>query len=275
MTTKLRELLTGSTPDVHGCPGRLWTTKKVRAVVAAIFAITCARSTLWLCLVRLGLAWKKTKKILAKANTAKRADYLDEFENLFDELRRGERTLIYIDEAHIHQDMDHGYGWAPVGRPHRVASTSPGLHAKINWYGAYDFTNGRALIWSYPMCNGANTADFLARVAEWARDRPRVTVIWDGSPVHRAIVARDRAAALDLELVVLPAYSPDLNPIEGLWKWLRESVTQGICHDSVEALFAASMTFIESINSDPLAMIQRLWPKMHLVAEEEALRLAS
>jgi len=240
--------------------------------VVAVFAVTCGRSTIWKALKKLGLSWKKTKKILAKANTERRVAYLSEFEGLYAEMARGERTLIYIDEAHIHQDMDLGYGWAPAGQPFRVPSSSPGLHAKINWYGAYDFTNGRTFLWAYPMCNGLSTADFLDRVAKWVGDRPKPTVIWDGSPVHRAIVARDRAAEVGIELILLPGYSPDLNPIEGLWKWMREALTYGHCHDSVESLFTASMEFIRSINADSLAMIQRLWPKMRLVPEEEALR---
>jgi len=186
---------------------------------------------------------------------------------------RGERTLIYIDEAHVHQDMDLGYGWGIRGTPFRIASISPGLHAKINWYGAYDFTNGCAFLWSYPKCNGENTADFLEKVADWVRGLPNATVIWDGSPVHRAKVARKRADDLGIELVLLPGYSPDLNPIEGLWKWLREEVTYGHCHESVSALFKASKAFVYEINQDPMAMISRLWPKMTLDPAEEELRL--
>ena len=185
---------------------------------------------------------------------------------------RGERSLIYIDEAHIHQDMDLGHGWAVAGRPFYVPSESPGLHAKVNWYGAYDFTNGRVFIWAYPKCNGENTADFLRRVGAWVEGLPRPTVIWDGSPVHRARVAQSAAQEAGLEVQWLPAYSPDLNPIEGLWKWIREEVTGGYCHVSVEALFSACKAFIDHINADPLALVQRLWPRFELDEHAEVLR---
>jgi transposase len=247
----------------------------VKHLVAIVFAVACSRTTFWRLLHGLHLSWQKTKKLLAKAKPEQRATYLECFQGWFREMARGERTLIYIDEAHIHQDLDFGYGWGRTGKPFFVPSVSPGLHAKVNWYGAYDFTNGRTLIWAYPKCNGENTAAFLQRLAEWTRGLPRPTVIWDGSPVHRAKAARATAAALGLEIQWLPGYSPDLNPIEGLWKWLREEVTGGFCHFSVEALFQACKAFVEHLNTSPLQLVDRLWPRFELDAEVEAIRQAS
>jgi hypothetical protein len=43
---------------------------------------------------------------------------------------------------------------------------------------------------------------------------------------HRAKSVQATAAALGFTLVPLPGYSPDLNPIEGLWKWMRDQVTK-------------------------------------------------
>lgn len=238
-------------------------------------AFQCSKSCLWLLLCEAGLCWKKPKKILAKASTAKRLEYLQTYAALYQEMCAGKRTLIYIDEAHFHQDLDKGYGWYFKGKTWNVPSTTPGLHAKINWYGAYDFTNGRAMIWAYPKCNGTNTADFLQRVSQWAKGLPKPTIIWDGSPVHRARLAQDAASQLGLELVLLPGYSPDLNPIEGLWKWMREEVTSAYCQPNLAALFVACKKFIDDTNGNPQGMIDRLWPRFELDPEEEKLRVSA
>jgi len=222
-----------------------------------------------------GLSWKQPKKILAKANTAKRLAYLARFNELLEEMRRGERTLLYIDEAHIHQDMDQGHGWYWKGRRWRVPSTTPGLHAKINWYGVYNYTQGQAMIWAYPKCDGVNTALFLERVAEWTRGLPKPTIIWDGSPVHRAKIAQAKAKELGLELEPLPGYSPDLNPIEGLWKWMREEVTYAYCQPTLDALFGACKKFVAEINLMPQTLLARLPPRLELDPEEEKLRLSA
>jgi transposase len=47
--------------------------------------------------------------------------------------------------------------------------------------------------------------------------------IWDGA-------VRDAAARLNIAIVPLPGYSPDLMPVEPLWRWLREDVTYHHCH---------------------------------------------
>jgi transposase len=96
------------------------------------------------------------------------------------------------------------------------------------------------------------------------------------SPSHIAKVVTAEAARLGIEIVRLPGYSPDLNPIERLWDWMREEVTRGYCHGSVSALIAPCQAFIARINNEPLALIDRLWPKFDLDPEfEEKLRAST
>ena len=116
---------------------------------------------------------------------------------------------------------------------------------------------------------------FLQQVAQWAKGLPKPTIIWDGSPVHRARLAQDKAVELGLELVFLPGYSPDLNPIEGLWKWMREEVTYAYCQPSLVTLFAACKKFIDDTNGNPQGMIDRLWPRFELDPDEEKLRVSA
>lgn len=234
-----------------------------------------SRSTLQRLLKAAGLSWHKCKKLLSKADPLKRAAYVEQFQHLFERMCRGEIRIIYVDEAHLHQDLDLGYTWAPVGEPIWRASNSPSLSARINWYGAYDFTQGAALIWHEGKCNGKHTAQFLRRLVDRLESSKRqLVIIWDGASWHRSKVARTRAQALGIELVQLPAYSPDLNPIEGLWKWMREDVTQHFCHASLHDLFTDCLAFIERINTQPELMVNRLWPKFELDPDYEKLLIS-
>jgi transposase len=72
------------------------------------------------------------------------------------------------------------------------------------------------------------------------------------------------AADLGFTLVPLPAYSRDLNPIESLWKWMRKDVTQDHCYRTMRELFEACKAFKVRINTDPVQLISRLWPKFEL-----------
>lgn len=78
-----------------------------------------------------------------------------------------------------------------------------------------------------------------------------------------------------MTVVALPRSSPDLNPIEGLWKWMREEVTQHHCHATVRDLFDTCKRFVDEINRDPLAVVGRLWPRFDLDPEVEKLGLST
>ena len=70
--------------------------------------------------------------------------------------------------------------------------------------------------------NGLHAIEFLVHLGRLGEDR--LLVIWDGSPIHRrAEVNAFVAEAGDaIHLEPLPAYAPDLNPVEWLWRHLKE-----------------------------------------------------
>ena len=263
--------MTHTTPADHGLPDRGWTTKKLVQWLRGRFDV--CRGTVRAALRRGGLSWKRCKKLLGKADPVRRVEFLRRFAELYAAMCRGEVILVYIDESHFHRDVDLGYTWGPVGKRVWRVSDCPGLSERINWYGAYDFTAGQCLIWAKGNCNTDHTAEFLERVADWVdATKRRVVIIWDGAPWHRANRLKEGAARRGMELLPLPSYSPDLNPIEGLWKWMREEVTQHVCHATLADLFGACQAFVETLNTNPEAVVTRLWPRFELDPEVEKLR---
>lgn len=268
--------MTTTEPEAHGLPGHGWTVPKLAEYVKQSMGRRPSRNLLRSLLKKQGLRWKKCKKVLGKANAKRRQAYIEQFQLLFEEICRKETILLYIDEAHIHRDLDLGYTWAEKGQPAFRLSQCPPLADRINWYGAYNFTDGQCLIWNEGNCNKEHTAAFLERIAEWLGEtKRRVVIIWDNAPWHKATIAQHKAEALGFALIALPGYSPDLNPIEGLWKWLREDVTQHHCYKTMSDLFLACKAFIERINLQPDAIIRRLWPKFDLDPDYEKLLVSS
>lgn len=261
-----------TTPSHHDLPGHGWTLKKLVAWVNARQNRPVSRNVIRNILCKFKLSWKKCKKLLARRDAKKRAIYMQRFHELFELMRQNKILLIYVDESHFHRDMDLGYSWGQVGKRLWRRSDCPPLSDRINWYGAFNFSDGQSLIWNEGNCNAEHTGKFLERLKEWLPDDGRqVVVIWDGAPWHRAKSVQSKAQELSIEIVALPGYSPDLNPIEGLWKWMREDVTQLYCYPSITALFDACKKFIERINKNPLEMINRLWPRFELDPEVEKL----
>lgn len=268
-------MVTATFPANHDLPGTGWTIRKIGQWCQKTLGKVASRGTWHALLHAAELSWKKCKKWLGKRDPEKRRAYLQQFDTLYQRQTDGEIALIYVDESHFHRDMDLGYSWGRLGeRLWRVSGCAP-LSDRINWFGAYNFTLGQSLIWAEGACNQTSTTAFLKRLTDWLRPNARQPIIlWDGAPWHRAKSVVQSAADLNLEIVPLAAYSPDFNPIEGLWKWMREEVTQGICYPTMKALFEACKQFIDRINLDPLAMIQRLWPRCEIDPETEKLRFS-
>jgi transposase len=167
-----------------------------------------------------------------------------------------------------------GYGWSERDRRFWVASGSPRLADKLSFYGLYLYNEGEVRLWPYARANGEHTIDVLRRLrAEWPDQR--MILVWDGAPYHRAGLVREAAAALRIERVPLPGHSPDLMPVEALWRWLREDVTYHHCHPTAEDLSHRVAAFEARLNQDAHAVADRLWVKDQLDPEEEKLRFSS
>ena len=238
------------------------------------FGLLCCRETIRSALHRLGLSWKKAKKLLGRANPERRQAFVEQLQGLLDGAQRDQHLLVYVDEAHIHQDADLGYGWAERGQRLWVASRSPGLSARVCFYGLYLYNEGQVRLWPYRRANGEHTIAVLRRLRAEAPDRPLI-VLWDGAPSHRAKIVREAARALNIRLMPLPGYSPDLMPVEALWRWPREDVTYHHCHASAEDLTRRVGTFEARLNRDPFVIADRLWVKDRLDPEEEKLRFSN
>lgn len=62
-------------------------------------------------------------------------------------------------------------------------------------------------------------------------------VLWDGVNPHRSLRTRHFAAHCSwLTLVRLPAYAPDLNPVEGSWSWFKRTVSGNFCPEGHRSL---------------------------------------
>ena len=87
---------------------------------------------------RLGLSFKKAHKLLGKACPAARAAFVRQLRELLAEAQQPDgAVVVFVDEAHIHLDVEPGWGWAPRGQRLYVNSNSPGLSKKRTCFGLY------------------------------------------------------------------------------------------------------------------------------------------
>ena len=77
--------------------------------------------------------------------------------------------------------------------------------------------------------------DFVTFLAHLRRHLSgRITVIWDRLHAHRGRIVREWAEKhRRCELTYLPAYAPELNPVEALWAWLKGTRLANLCRDDL------------------------------------------
>jgi transposase len=261
-------------PEAASVGAPRWTLKRLVAWVETTFGRTFCRETIRKALKRLGLSWKKAKKLLSRADPVKRRAFVERIQVLLHEaMTSDDDLLVYIDEAHIHQDVDLGYGWSERGRRFWVCSSTPGLSEKVSFYGLYLYNEAQVRIWPYPRANGDNTIEVLQRLRAQFPTRT-LKLLWDGASYHRSDIVRQAADSLGIELIPLPGYSPDFMPVEALWRWFREEVTYNHCHVTRSDLIDRAAAFEKTINLDPYTLADRLWVKDEIDPAEEKLRMS-
>ena len=87
-----------------------------------------------------------------------------------------------------------------------------------------------------------------------------IVMILDNSRIHHAKLLEPflQKNQSRIKLVFLPPYSPNLNLIEGLWRWMKSEVINNIFYSSVEEIRMVVCSFIDSIIKIPNFVIDRL-----------------
>jgi len=132
-----------------------------------------------------------------------------------------ENTVIgFVDEASPQTTDNRQRVWS-FGKPTAKRNTSK---YKANTFGFYPI-NGTEALEFYENSKAPSVCEFLRRIKD-KNPGKHVVVIWDNAPQHKAAWTRKFAESLGITLALLPKYSPDLDPIEFIWKSVRRRVSQ-------------------------------------------------
>jgi transposase len=260
----------GSPPRAAGIEAATWSWKAVRQFVAERFGKALSPRSCLRWLHRLNFVWKRPKRRLLKADGAKREACVWQYRAAVAETEARDGRIVFVDEAHFRADGDlHGL-WVPKGDEALVASVSPRYGEKTSWYSAVCLETGEVLGWEIDTTStAASSAAFLQQVRE--RFAGPLTVIWDNGPAHRGEALREylRTPRLDLRLLALPAYSPDYNADELVWKWVREEVTANTCFGTAARVAAAVRTFFQRLTERRDEVKQRCRSELQTAAFPE------
>ena len=173
----------------------------------------------------LGLRWRKTgaipvppKKTVAE-HAREQATFLrEELEPRLKQARRGRRQVDFVDAAHFVFAPFLGFLWCVARWFVRAASG----RKRSNVLGALDAVTHRLIrVTNLDSINAESVCALLRAVAEAGVGLP-ITLVLDNARYQKCAVVQALAKSLGIELLYLPSYSPNLNLIERLWRFLRK-----------------------------------------------------
>jgi transposase len=164
--------------------------------------------------------------------------------------------IVFQDEAHIRDYQAIGATWYLQGHQKRVLTT--GRHAAAILFGAVAPATGQVVIAEADQATAQTFQAFLDTVLATFPDKT-IHLVLDNAKIHHAkILAPYLAAHPQLDLRFLPPYSPNLNNVERLWKWLREKVILNTYFPNLAAIQAAIGRFLEYLSTVPDEIHSRL-----------------
>jgi transposase len=170
---------------------------------------------------RVGFSYKQPKGVPHKCDPEQQAIFIDHYQLLKDNLPENE-PILFMDAVHPTQSTKLSYGWIKSGAI-ELGQLSKAITAQ------FETINSGAII------------PFLEKIREHYQSSGKIHLILDGAGYHRSKEVVAAAHNLNIILHYLPPYSPNLNPIERLWKVMNEKVRNN-------RYFADAKSFRSAIN---------------------------
>jgi transposase len=190
----------------------------------------------------------------AKADPERQAEFLrDELRPRLEQAERGERAVLFVDAAHFVFGPFLGYVWAAI----RLFLPAPSGRQRYNVLGALDaVTHELTRVVNCSYINAGAVCELLRSLA--AGLTGPVTVVLDNARYQRCAAVQELAAGLGIELLYLPPYSPNLNLIERLWRFVKKECLATRCRADFAGFRAAIDGCLEELPTKHRAAMRSL-----------------
>jgi len=186
-----------------------------------------------------GFSYKQPKGVPHKFDSDKQAEFIEKYEALKASVADDE-PILFMDAVHPTQATKVTRGWIRKGVDKIINTT--GSRTRLNIIGAIRLGHLTDTVTAqYKTINGESVIEFFERIRQQYPTSSRIHLVLDGAGYHRSQLVKDKAKLLNIELHYLPPYSPNLNPIERLWKVLNE-------HARNNQYFATAKLFRQQID---------------------------
>lgn len=195
------------------------TVKEAQAVIEDKTGVKRSETQTRQFLKHLGMSCRKVGMLPAKADPEKQAEYLEkEMQPRLVEAQEGKRSVFYVDAAHFVLAPFLGFLWCFV----RIFVQAPAGRQRFNVLGAINaISHELVTVVNDSYINAVCVCELLEKLAALNLGVP-ITLFLDNARYQKCALVMEKAKSLNIELCYLPSYSPNLNLIERLWKFVKK-----------------------------------------------------
>ncbi len=245
-------------PAKAGLSGNCWRSPMIQRLIQERFGVLYSVRYISELLKSMGYSYQKARFVSGHLDQEAREQWLgSQWPQILKLARRKNAYLLFGDEASFPQWGSLSYTWARKGQQPTVETSGKRKGYKV--FGLIDYFTGRFFFkCQEERLNSQTYAAYLKEVL--CKTRKHIVLIQDGAPYHRsaAIKAFFEQHKHRLTVFELPSYSPDYNPIEKLWKKVKEKGTHLQYFPTFEALkdkVQETLSFFENAKEEVLSLV--------------------
>lgn len=205
---------------------------------------------------RMGFSYKKPKAVPGKAKIEEQRIFISEYEKL-----KSQGKIYFGDAVHPMHNPVLGSGWIQKGLDFEIPSNAG--RDRVNVVGALCLDGLDVITRSFDTVNAQAMSQMLVAMREKNPDEKNLYYILDNARYNRCKVLTKKAQELGITLVYLPGYSPNLNPIERLWKYFKKMVMYNTYYPKFDEFKKAVSSFFQGLRGHRDELVTLLTDNFH------------
>jgi transposase len=223
------------------------TTKAVIQYIKKKFGVRYSRGGVTELLHRLNFSFKKATAVPGKAVKEEQEKFVKRYNTLNPQI-----PVYFADSTHPEFAPVITYGWIKKGEVFEV-KTNSGHRKRVNVCGAIEINSLQVIARTFKTINQYSICDLIKAIHAKNNQNPAYLVL-DGASYHRAKSVKSLAKKLKIKILYLPAYSPNLNPIERLWKFMKKIVMANRYYEEFDDFKGNLVNFFRGIRKYKLEL---------------------
>lgn len=188
--------------------------------------------------------YKKPKTVPKDVDPAQQQEFIDLYNCVMTEAALDNDPVLFGDSVHPSQQTRLAYGWIKKGQDKPIETTS--ARKRLNIMGALNLETMGFAWQDFETINAESAVCFLKIIERHYPDAQKIHLIWDQAGYHTAKEVQEFLQTSRIRVHYLPPRSPNLNPIERLWKVMHEYTTNNKPTETFKKFSEAIFNFMSN-----------------------------